>query len=127
MALTPQQKLFVELYMSNGYKATPAYQEAFKCTERSANSNAYRIFKNPEVKAEIEQRQKEKFDSLNITANRLAEELADMAFADKGDKDYPANVKLKAIDLLQSQLGLKKNKINLDADVDTHVTIVEDI
>lgn len=127
MALNPQQKLFVELYMSNGYKAAPAYYEAFKCTKESAEANAYRIFKNPEVKAEVEKRQKEKFDSLNITANRLAEALADMAFADKGDKDYPANVKLKAIDLLQSQLGLKKNKINLDAEVDTHVTIVEDI
>lgn len=48
-----------------------------------------------------------------------------MAFAEKGDEDYPANIKVRALDLLQKQLGLQSQKI--EANVNQETTIVVDI
>lgn len=128
MALTAKQKLFVEAYLANGYRAVPAYLSVYTGgKESSAKANAYRLLGNPEIKQMIQEEQRMRYNALNISADRIAEELCEMAFAEKGDKDYTANVKLKAIDLLQSQLGLKRNKLSVDGDVDTRVTIVEDI
>ena len=48
-----------------------------------------------------------------INADRIANELASIAFAYKQDLIYsPAN-KLKALDLLSKQLGLQNQKIDL--------------
>ena len=128
MALNPKQKLFVETYLANGYHAKEAYLQVYtNSSEYSAKSNAFRLLANPEVKEMIRQEQELRFNSLCINAERIAEELAEMAFAAKGDKDYTATVKLKALDLLQSQLGLKNNKINIDGELDTKITIIEDM
>ena len=48
-----------------------------------------------------------------------------MAFAEKGDDDYTASIKLKAIELIQKQLGLQSQKI--EANVNQETTIVVDI
>lgn len=48
-----------------------------------------------------------------------------MAFAEKGDDDYTANIKLKALELIQKQLGLQTQKI--DANVNQETTIIVDI
>lgn len=53
------------------------------------------------------------------------EELTTIAFAAKGDKDYNANAKLKALDLLQKQLGLQTQKIQADVNTDIVINIGE--
>lgn len=71
--------------------------------------------RNPEVKAYIAELEKEIFAEKHITAERIAMELAEMAFAEKNDEIYTPATKLKAIDLLQKQLSLQNQKIDLVA------------
>ena len=125
MALTKKQEDFISYYLSNGYNATQAYIEAYGASYDTAQKSAYRVYKNPEVKAEIKRRQAEHFETLNISAERIAEELAAMAFACKGDKDYNGSVKLKALDLLQKQLGLQTQKVEADLHTDIVLNIEE--
>lgn len=120
--LTDKQQLFVEEYLANGFNATDAYRKAYNVEKAN---HAYRIFNQPAVKEEIAKRLKEKHETLNITADRVMEELATIAFAKKGDKDYNANAKLKALDLLQKQLGLQTQKIQADVNTDIVINIGE--
>ena len=52
------------------------------------------------VKEYIRELQKERFEALNISAERVAEKLADIAFAAKDDNYYNVTAQLKALDLL---------------------------
>ena len=125
MPLTGKQQEFIKQYLANGYNATKAYEKAYNCDYSNANKNAYRTLHNPDVQAEIALQQKYHFDSLNISAEHIADELAVMAFSRKGDKEYNANVKLKALDLLQKQLGLQRQKLEAEVNTDINITIEE--
>ena len=56
-----------------------------------------------------------------ITPERVANKLAQIAFAEKGDESYNATAQLKALDLLQKQLGLQQQTIN--ANVETTIKL----
>lgn len=108
-------------YVSNGYNATEAYRVAFNCDSPNAYKLAYRLMQEPEVHKRIEDLIHQKYLALHINADRLAEKLATMAFAEPDDEFYGPQAQLKAIDLLQKQLGLQKQ--NIKADVETTQTI----
>ena len=120
--LSARQLFFIEEYLANGYNVADAYRKAYN-VERA--NNAGKTFNLPAVQEEIARRLKEKHETLNITADRVMEELATIAFAAKGDKDYNANAKLKALDLLQKQLGLQTQKIQADVNTDIFINIGE--
>ena len=125
MALSKKQKDFISHYLTNGYNATQAYLASHNCSYETAHKNAYKLYNNPEVKAEIKQIQEQHYETLNINAYRIAEELAEMAFAAKGDADYSASIKIKALDLLQKQLGLQTQKVEADVNTDIIINIGE--
>ena len=118
--LSAKQLFFVEEYLANGYNVADAYRKAYN-VERA--NNAGKTFNLPAVQEEIARRLKEKNETLNIPADRIKEELTTIAFAAKGDKDYNANAKLKALDLLQKQLGLQTQKIQADVNTDINIII----
>ena len=120
--LSARQLFFIEEYLANGYNVADAYRKAYN-VERA--NNAGKTFNLPAVQEEIAKRLKEKHETLNITADRVMEELATIAFAAKGDKDYNANAKLKALDLLQKQLGLQTQMIQADVNTDIVINIGE--
>lgn len=110
--LTARQKMFCEEYIANGYKPLPAYFKAYG--EKPHNPNPtypYDLLRFPQVKAYIKRRREEIYESLNIDAIRIAQELADMAFAAKEDEIYIPTVKLKALELLSKNLGLQTQRI----------------
>lgn len=110
--LTEKNKLFCEHYLANGFNARDAYYKAFPEAEGNKQpSYPYTLLKKPEVKEYIETRRKEIYDSLNIDSIRVLQEIADVAFAIKGDEVYNATAKLKALDLLSKNLGLQTQKI----------------
>lgn len=109
-------------YVANGYNASKAYLVAYSNSSvESAGCNASRLMKDPFVIKRIDELIHEKYLSLHINADRIAEKLAEMAFAAKDDEVYGPSVALKALDMLQKQLGLQKQKI--DANVDQITTI----
>lgn len=125
--LTPQQTRFVEEYVSNGYKPSAAYLVAYNCTVETANKNAYAILKKPEAQNYMQYLQKDRIKAQGITAERILEELTSIAFAEKGDKDYNVNAKLKAMDLLQKQMGLQKQQIKAEVEQNQEIRVtIED-
>ena len=123
--LTDKNKEFAREYIANHYNGTQAYLKVYECSYENAARKAWGLVHKPEVQEYIKELQKERVEALNISADRLLEELAQMAFAEKGDEDYPANIKVRALDLLQKQMGLQSQKI--EANVNQETTIVVDI
>jgi hypothetical protein len=64
---------------------------------------------------------------MGYSAENVARKLIEMGFADKGDTVYTPQVQLKALDLLQKQLGVQQSKSTIDANVREQVVIVNDL
>lgn len=125
--LTKKEKAFCEEYIRNGCNASRAYQVAYNSTIECAYGTASRVLNRPIVKEYIEKLQKEAYDNALINAERIALKLAEIAFAEKSDEHYAASAQLKALDLLQKQLGLQQQHQKIEADVNTdiHINIEE--
>ena len=126
MALTKKEKAFCEEYVANGGNASRAYFAAYdtSCIENARKAYC-KVFRKPEVKEYIAALQKEAFAAACISAERVALKLADIAFADKDDEVYGAASQLKALDLLQKQLGLQHQKVEADLHTDININIEE--
>lgn len=107
--MTEKQKLFAENYLANGFNAMEAYRSAFGQTEIKTPSYPYKLLKNKEVADYIQKRREEIYESLNIDAIRVMQEIADIAFEPRNDKNISA--KLKALDLLSKNLSLQTQKV----------------
>ena len=125
MALTAKNKLFVEEYVANHYNATQAYLTIYGGDYENANSKACQVLKKPEAKEYLKEVQKERTERLNITADRVLEELASIAFADKGDADIPAAARNKALELIQKQIGAQA-PTRVEADINNQVVFIDD-
>ena len=117
--MTDPQKRFCEEYIANGFNARAAYYVAFPNSKKDNKqpSYPYTLLKNPEIKEYIAKRREEIYESLNIDAKRVAQELGDIAFAKKGDEIYSAANKLNALELLQKQLGLQNQKVETKQEI----------
>lgn len=128
MPLTDQMKACVDYYLSHlPYNQTAAYNAIYPSqgrSERTLQTAASRFFHNPRVMKYKEERLQEIYDEANINAQTIALRLASVAFDNRDENTSSA---LKAIDLLQKQLGLQNKNINLDADINAAVQIIEDI
>ena len=126
MALTKKEREFCEEYVRNGGNASRAYFHAYDTTSMENARKAYcKVFRKPEVKQYIADLQKEAFAAACISAERVALKLAEIAFAEKDDEVYVATHQLKALDLLQKQLGLQHQKIEADVNTEINITIGE--
>lgn len=121
MALTKKEQAFCEEYVRNGYNSSQAYCKVYGCSIEDARKRYCKTFRKPEIKEYIAALQKEAFAVAAISGERVALKLADIAFAEKNDDIYIVSAQLKALDLLQKQLGLQKQTI--EADVNTNIII----
>lgn len=113
--LTKKEKAFCEEYIANGCNASRAYFAAYDCpTMENARKEYCKVMKKERVKNYIKKLQEDAYQEAFINAERVALKLAEIAFADKKDEDYSASAQLKALDLLQKQLGLQKQHIDAD-------------
>lgn len=119
--LTRKEKAFAEEYVRNGGNATQAYLTAYDCCYDTAHKEGYRVLKRPGVKEYVTKLQKDAYDAACITAERVALKLAEIAFANKEDEAYGPTSQLKALDLLQKQLGVQHQKI--EADINNEIVI----
>ena len=79
MSLTPKQQLFVAEYLVD-FNATAAYQRAgYKAHARSAAVNAARLLTNADIAAEIEQKQQKLLQKVELTAEKVLQEVARIA------------------------------------------------
>ena len=122
--LTKKEKAFCEEYVKRG-SATAAYLAAYDCEYSTANSQGCKMLRKPALRDYIIEIQKAEFAAACITAERVGLKLSEIAFAAKDDKDYNATAQLKALDLLQKQLGLQTQKIDADLHTDIDINILE--
>lgn len=125
MALTKKEKAFCEEYVANGGNASRAYYAVYNTSLENARKAYCKVFRKPEVKEYIAALQKEAFAAACINAERVALKLSDIAFADKDDEVYNISAQLKALDLLQKQLGLQHQKIEAEVNQDINIVIEE--
>lgn len=77
-----KQQRFVAEYLIDG-NATAAYMRSgYQATKSSATANAAKLLTNPNIRAEIEKGQRKMLDRLELTAERVLQEVARIAFFD---------------------------------------------
>ena len=123
--LTKKEKAFCDYYVFENLSATQAYFLAYDCEYKTANTQGWRVLHKPHIQEYISKLQKEAYAAACITAEKVALKLADIAFAAKDDEHYTATAQLKALDLLQKQMGLQTQKIDADLHTDININIVE--
>lgn len=123
--LTKKERAFCEYYALDNESATQAYLKAYDCEYNTAKGQGYKMLKKPQISEYIDTLQKEAFAAACITAEKVGLKLAEIAFAAKGDEDYTTAAQLKALDLLQKQLGLQKQQIEADVKTDINIIIEE--
>lgn len=123
--LSPKERAFCEAYVES-YNAVDAYLKAYDTANiNTAKTNSYQVLKRPRVKEYIKELQKEAFERAMITPERVANKLSDIAFSAKDDAYYNTTAQLKALDLLQKQLGLQTQKIDANVETTININIVE--
>lgn len=122
--LTKKERDFCLYYLESG-NATNAYLKAYNCEYNTANSAGCRMLRKPAIKEYIIALQHEAFDGACINAERVALKLADIAFSAKEDEIYTPQYQLKALDLLQKQLGLQHQKVEAEVSTDIIINIGE--
>lgn len=128
--LSEQQLKFCALY-AGGKTQVAAYMEAYDITspekKHAAENAASRLLQKPEIRQCVKECQKIAFENLALTTEKVALKLAEMAFAEKDDEVYNTSVQLKALDLLQKQMGLQKQKVDTNVNQTLEITVsIED-
>lgn len=123
--LTKKEMAFCEYYALENENATQSYLKAYDCAYNTANTQGWKMLRKPHIKAYIEQLQKEAYANALITAEKVALKLSEIAFAKKDDEYYIPTAQLKALDLLQKQLGIQHQKIEADVNTDINIVIEE--
>ena len=120
--MTEKQKLFAENYLANGFNARDAYYSAFGENGNKQPSYPYTLLKNKDIADYIQKRREEIYESLNIDATRVMQEIADIAFEPRNEKNVAS--KLKALELLSKNLSLQTQKVESKDIIE--VSLVED-
>ena len=123
--LTDKERAFIDTYLTNGFSKEKAYLSVWNCQESTAHAQAYYTFNRPEVQAYLEKRRADIYKGITVDAEMVLNKLAAIAFAAKGDSQYTTKDQLKALDLLQKQLGLQKAKLEAEVNTDIVVNIEE--
>lgn len=93
--LTPKQTAFVAEYLANGLNATSAAKSA-GYSAKTAESMGSQLLRNIKIVAEIAKRTQKRCEKLELTADRVLEGLANLAFFDIR-KFYDEQGNLKSI------------------------------
>lgn len=106
------------------FNARLAYEEAFGS---ESHGNQDKLMKRPEIReriAEISAEEAKRFDENSILNN-----LTEIAFAtdEEGNYKYVTSDRLRAMDLMTKVLGLQKQHIEMQANINGTVEIVVDI
>ena len=97
--LTYKQELFCQLYIAYNQNGTKAYIEAYGVKESTARVNASRLLTNANIKKRISELYKMKLEEIGVTALRVLQEKAGIAYASLED----------FFEMREGKLKLKKN------------------
>lgn len=99
----------VDRWLENNYDPIEAYQSVYpNASRRTASVEFAQIKKIPEIAEYIKRREKEAYDSANITLDRLYREMASIAFSK--DPEYPQSAKTRMLEVLTKNLKEDEGK-----------------
>jgi phage terminase small subunit len=103
---------FVQHYMVHRNGAKAAVEAGYSA--KTANKIAYRLLKDPRVGAELEKRLANVEKDTRISAKRVLDELADIAYLTQaGQTAYKAADRITALSLIGKHLGLFKERMEV--------------
>jgi len=127
LALKPKEIQYCEEYLANGFQQRRAYMKIYpKMKQTTADKHAHEIMKKPEVREYIDNRLQDILGDKKKIADKVALSLMEMVEADKKDTIYTPQIRLKAMDLLQKQMGLQTQKIEAEISSNIDITIMGD-
>ena len=95
----------IDTWLTNGFNGAAAYLTEYPNSSNATAKREFNRIKNyPVVMQYINTVRQMAFEDKCIDSMRITEEIADLAFAPKGDKDVPSNVKLKALEILNRSI-----------------------
>jgi phage terminase small subunit len=86
MNLSIKHKAFCNEYLSNGLNVLQAYKSVYKCSDKAAQSNAFRLMENEGVKSYIQQEQNKTAERLEITREFLIKEYLELIESAKSEE-----------------------------------------
>lgn len=96
-------------YVMNGYNAVKAYQSVYpNANTLTARGEFCKIKNIPPVKEYLQQREKEVYESIGLSIDRIYGEMTKMAF--NNDPEYPQTVKIKTLEVLLKNLKEDEGK-----------------
>lgn len=111
----------VDRWLENNYDPIEAYQSVYpNANRRTASQEFCQIKKIPEIADYIKRREREAYEAMNITLERVYSEMASIAF--NKDPEYPQSVKVKMLEVLNKNLredaGKTANTLNITIGVE---------
>lgn len=111
----------VDTWMTNNYNAVEAYLSVYPNASRSTASQEFsKIKRIPEIAEYIKRTEKEKYENLNITLDRVYAEMASIAF--NKDPEYPQSARIRMLEVLNKNLredaGKTANTLNITIGVE---------
>ena len=97
MALTPKRAAFVREYLIDLNASAAARRAGYSA--RTSDRTGYDLLRNPEIAQAVQEAQEERAQSTGVTAERVVNELAKLAFANLGDYFQMASGEDPYIDL----------------------------
>lgn len=123
LGLTQTQRAFCEEYIKD-YNGVQSYMRVSPdASYDSAKKKASEILKLQPVKDYLTILEKERFEAQRINFEHIADELQKMAFL---DDTVSKRDKLKAIELLQKQLGLASERLKVETPQTISINITND-
>lgn len=115
MTLKDSQQRFIEEYLVDNNGTQAAIRAGYSVN--TAASQASRLLRNAQVRAALDAAIAEQSERTGITADRVLQEYADLAFADPHDA-AALNAKVRALDALGKHLGLFRENLNVSVAVE---------
>lgn len=117
--LTDKQQLFCVLYI-RCFNATKAYQKAYNCDYRTAQSNGYKLLTNTYIREEIKNLKQNRLNREMLDEHDIFQKYMDIAFADItdfvefGQEQIQVMSKNGSVEIIDQATGKKRSLMRME-------------
>jgi phage terminase small subunit len=124
--LTDKQQLFC-IYYIRCFNATKAYQKAYGCDYRTAQSNGYQLLTNTYIRDEIMRLKQERLNREFLSETDIFQKYMDIAFADVTDFVEFGNEEIEVILDTGEHKTITVSHVNIKNDTDVDGSIISEV
>ena len=124
--LTDKQQLFC-IYYIRCFNATKAYQKAYGCDYRTAQSNGYQLLTNTYIRDEIMRLKQERLNREFLSESDIFQKYMDIAFADVTDFVEFGNEEMDVILDTGEHKTITVSHVNIKNDTDVDGSIISEV